>query len=135
VSGVTKTADGYKLELSIVGSECLPDELFVMQRKVLLDEFDHIASPADIEEFPVDEPAEYGRFFRVSTIALVFPDLDLLRKCLTDLRCDLALLVETTNQLAGLTARELIVDADGVRNVMQWDKSIWDSGVVWGTSG
>lgn len=119
ISPVTQANGGYTSVLTVLSTVCLPTELFVFQRKPstpvgAYDEFSHVASPSDIEEYPAGQAASHTPFYRLDAVTLVFRELELLRQSLRDLKQDISALVETTNQLNNLTSYQLVIDEDGV---------------------
>ena len=137
-------ADGsYAITLTVLSATCLDKELFVFQRKPrmalgVFDQFSHVASPADLEEYPVGQPTAAVPFFRLAQATLVFRELDLLMCSLQAAKKDICMLVETINQMDVLSECQFTVDGDGVtpclpfQDVFIWDQSIWNSGVLWG---
>jgi len=109
---------GYKLTLEVEEAYGVNENIFVFQRRpnpaggTPIDEFSNIASPADLQEYPVDEPLEGGVFFRKSEVELVFRSLELLESTLADIQNDIAELVRTLNQLDRLTTESIIISRD-----------------------
>lgn len=113
VSAVTHNSDGYLINITVTEAECLPTAIFTFQRRPLeegayRDEFVHVASLADIEEYPITAPLADVTFYRLTTVALVFRRLDLLYQSLKDLKRDVCLLVESA--AANLVLREEILE-------------------------
>ncbi len=113
VSAVIRNSDGYRINITATETECLPTAIFTFQRLPLeegayRDEFVHVASLADIEEYPVTAPLAGIPFYRLTTVALVFRRLDLLYQSLKDLKRDVCLLVESA--AANLVLREEILE-------------------------
>ena len=102
---VIPTSQGYSLRIDVDESICTDKELFVYRRDFARydapsrDVFNHIASPADLEEYPIGVPGGDSPFFRLSYIDLVFRDLDLLWSSWLALEMDVHGLVETLNQM------------------------------------
>ncbi len=116
-SQVVKTALGYSttLEVRAVGA-CSEKDIFVFQRKPggragFRDEFSHIASPVDMEEYPQGQPVGRMSFYRLASVTLVFRNLDLLRQSSNDLARDVQGLIESTEQMSEL--RETLVRIEG----------------------
>lgn len=109
--------EGYRLRLDVIEAIGIPPEIFVYQRKRGLlpnerdrDEFSNVASPADLEEYPADEPEPTRSFFRLKSIDVVFRNLDLLRTSLNDVRQDICSLIESLCQME--TSAEEIITID-----------------------
>lgn len=100
-SYVSGRTTGYRLYVEAVNEKGLDKEIFVYQRKPVLyqnetfkDDFCSVASPADLEEYQVGEPAEASKpFFRLDYVDLVFRNIDLLVEALEGLASDTAELV------------------------------------------
>lgn len=137
VSAVACNADGYLISITVTEAECLPVELFVFQRRPLeegasRDEFRHVTSLADIEEYEVGAPRPGATCYRLATVDLVFRNISLLFHSLRELKRDVCLLVESASANLVLTASQFVVDEDGVVPVLVWDEDAWGSGKVWG---
>jgi hypothetical protein len=115
VSGRTQ---GYLVTYEAIEAVGMPLEIFVFQRNPAplqvgqADVFSNIASPSDLEEYPVNEPAPRGFFFRRSRIDLVFRNLELLRQSLIDIENDVRLLTESLDQMDEFTESEITIDGD-----------------------
>lgn len=119
VGAVQISEEGYAITVTVMDAVCLPRELLVIQRKPTAgtgfrDVFSNVASPADLEEYPVGEPVVDYPFYRVAQATLVFRDLGLLMSCLADLKRDICQLVETINQMEQLDECQIVIDKDGV---------------------
>ena len=105
---------GYRVTIDVLEAVGLPEEIFVFQRQQtasgINDEFSNVASPADLEEYPVDEPDEEGAFFRLKHIDLVYRSLELLEENLNDLKHDICMLLETLAQMDRLTSEIVVID-------------------------
>jgi len=113
VSAVTRNADGYLISITVTEAECLPVELFVFQRRPLeggvsRDEFRHVASLADIEEYTVAAPRPGAVCYRLAKVDLVFRSISLLFYSLRELKRDVCLLVESAS--ANLVLAESTVE-------------------------
>ena len=73
------------------------------------DEFSNVASPADIEEYPMDEPDD-GLFYRRDYIELVFRNMDLLNTSLLDIRKDICGLLESLAQMDNVEEQIVRID-------------------------
>ena len=85
---------GYRVRFDVIEAVCIPAAVFVYQRLPgatvgeTTDVFSNVASPADFEEYPIDEPVSGGQFFRLQYVDLVFRNLDLLEQSATDITLD-----------------------------------------------
>ena len=75
---------GFRLYVSVSNARKIPQEIFVYQREPIpygnlayKDVFAGIASPADLEEYPVGDPGT-GIFFRMNSVDLVFRNIETL---------------------------------------------------------
>lgn len=114
VGAVQISSDGYSITAIIEDAICLPKQILVFQRtltaeKDFRDGFSHVASPADIEEYPVDEPIAETPFYRADRVTLVFRHLGLLSRSLADLKQDICSLVETIEQMESLAESQLTI--------------------------
>jgi hypothetical protein len=117
-SAVTQASGGYSITLTAVKAVRLEKEIFVVQRKPNVslgarNRFSHVASPTDLEEYSIGSPLSGSLFYRQASVTLVFRSLDRLMQYLQDIKRDICLLVETTNQNRNLTECEFVVDQDG----------------------
>ncbi len=78
---------GYRTYIEAFEPRGLEREIFMYQRTPVLykgsshkDVFQGIASPADMEEYPIGDPSTGSPFFRLAIADLVFRDLDRLTK-------------------------------------------------------
>ena len=101
---------GYRVRFDVVEAVCIPAEIFVYRRKPgtlvgspAVDEFSNVASPADLEEYPVGEPTSNGAFFRLHYVDLIHRSLDLLEQSAQDIISDVSALVDSLDQLDALT--------------------------------
>lgn len=118
-SRIAFASRGYTITIAVLSANCLDKELFVFQRKPrmalgVFDQFSHVASPADLEEYPVGQPTDAVPFFRLAQVTLVFRELGLLMDSLRAVKQDICLLVETINQMSELSECQFTVDKDGV---------------------
>lgn len=106
----TDRLQGYPLRIETVDAIDMPAEIFVFQRTVEsamndcnADEFNRIASPDDLEEYPVSvpDPVSEQPYYRTNTVTLYF-------RCIKDLR-ETRDLIDT--QVSGLV-RTLNILAD-----------------------
>ena len=106
---------GYLFTLEVIEAVGLDPEIFVFQRKPATgggsrDEFSNIASSADLEEYPADEPETGGVFYRLATVELVFRNLDLGEQSMTDIERDINGLIESLNQMDTLVEATVVLD-------------------------
>lgn len=120
-NAVSSTSLGYLATITVDSAQCVPFEIFVFQRVPgtlgglgLHDEFSHVASPADIEEYAVGKPEDDSSFYRSKSITLVFGSLKLLKQSLRDLKSDVNLLIETIRQTQDMAECVFIGDGAGV---------------------
>jgi len=116
VSGRTQ---GYRIVVNATESSGIPKEIFVFQRKPgsgadpavpYLDEFTNIASPADLEEYPVGAPIDPNApFFRMATVDLVFRSEELAADAWAGILSDAAGLVEALNYMDNLSQVEEVI--------------------------
>jgi len=97
---------GYRLVLTITEAVNIDKYLFVFQKRPadtagnIRSEFTNIASPADVEEYPVGyNPNDTETFFRSDTVDLVFRTLDLLNDAWRLMEVDFTALIETYCQM------------------------------------
>jgi hypothetical protein len=104
---------GYRVRFDVVTAVCILAEIFVYQRQAGLepgtttDEFSNIASPADFEEYPVNNPSEITGFFRLSYVDLIFRSVELLEQSAQDLISDVCSLVTSLDQLDVLVEHDV----------------------------
>jgi len=120
IEGVTQ---GYLIDVEVVEAIGLPKEIFVFHRAAgtlstddeqAKDNFSNVASPSDIEEYPVGEPETGIEFYRGLKTSLVFRDMDLLSQSLADLKTDICLLLETLQQMDVLSEQIIVIDENCV---------------------
>lgn len=114
---VVPTTAGYSMTLTSVGSgSCVEKEIFVFQRKpggagrAARDGFSHVASPTDIEEYPVGDPGT-GSFFRLAAVTLVFRSIELIWSSWRAVETDIHNLVETMDRLDVMTETTIEIEA------------------------
>jgi hypothetical protein len=100
------TRGGFQITVYVEDAVCLGRELFVFQRKpgtvagtILRDEFSHIASPADLEEYEVGEPESHEYFFRLDNATFVFRSITLLRDSLRDIKNEILSLIQSIEDM------------------------------------
>lgn len=102
---------GYQLDVRVAEAVNITSAIFVYRRylgAVPRDEFTHVASPADIEDYPAVEPAdEFHPFFRLSTVSLVARDVGVLNQNWLDLLRDVNALVDSLNLMELVSAEQL----------------------------
>lgn len=107
---------GYLLRLEAIASVNMPTEVFVFQRAPATatvgerDTFENLASPADLEEYPVGAPASGGVFYRSSVVELVFRNIDLLFQTLAEIQRELTSLIESLDQMDEFEEGDVIID-------------------------
>lgn len=123
-SKISKFVDGrtqgYRVRFDVTDAVDMVTEIFVYQRRPgtlpdspVRDEFSNVASPADLEEYPVDAPVSTSPFFRLRYADLIFRSLALLEQSSSDLLSDIAQLVETLDQFDVLTERLVTITGKG----------------------
>ena len=110
---------GYRMVVRATESHAMPVEIFVFQRKPgsgadphvpYLDEFTNIASPADLEEYPVGAPIDPNMpFFRLATVDLVFRSEEIAAEAWAGILSDTAGLVEALNYMDNLSQVEEVI--------------------------
>ena len=110
---------GYRMVVRAVESNAMPIEVFVFQRKPgsgadpdvpYLDEFTNIASPADLEEYPVGAPIDPNMpFFRLARADLVFRSEEIAAEAWAGILSDVAGLVEALNYMDSLSQVEEVI--------------------------
>ena len=106
---------GYRVRFDVSEAVCMAAEIFVYQRSpgaiagTMIDEFSNVASPADLEEYPVDKPVLTTGFYRLSYVDLVFRNMALLLQSAEALVCDISVLVTALNQLDLLTEHTVVL--------------------------
>lgn len=112
---VAGRTQGYRFTVEVEKAEGITDKIFVYLRKIIngevFDEFTNIASPADIAEYPEDEPVEQigtPPFFRLSTIDLVFRNITLADDTWLGIQQDCAQLIQTTEYENNLDIEETV---------------------------
>jgi len=110
---VVGRTQGYRFTLEVLEAVGLPLEIFVYQRKPIIsntayeDAFVNIASPGDLEEYPVGAPACAAKpFFRLSVVDLVFRSISLAEDAWTAIQGDIDQLIETMKFMNNLSVEE-----------------------------
>lgn len=90
----------------------LPNEIFVYQRVNLgitySDQFVNVASPADIEEYPVGDPASSEvPFYRLPYVDLVFRNVQLSNDAWAGIKQDVGELIRTLEAFGNLEVQEI----------------------------
>ena len=106
---------GYRFTVEVIEAQGISDKIFVYLRKIIngeiFDEFTNIASPADLAEYPADEPVEAigtPPFFRLNAIDLVFRTEDLAEDAWIQIQQDCAQLIQSTNYMNNLDIEETV---------------------------
>lgn len=91
---------GYRLYIEAIEPRGIESSIFVYQRFPQMykgnthnDKYQGVASPADMEEYPLSAPDSDGPFFRLPTVDLVFRSIDQLTKCIELISQDTAELI------------------------------------------
>ena len=118
-TAIVGTIEGYRLQ---VMATCIgiPNQIFVYQVQMLdpftrqqAAEFFHVATPADLEELPINGVTEDSPLlFRLRTLDVVFRDLDMLERGWENLQEDINLLVVSLNKLDNPSVEELVTIGD-----------------------
>lgn len=105
------TQSGYRLNIRVLEAVDMTAYIFVHRRYSFTppqDEFDNVASPADIEEYPITEPDdESSSAFRLTTVSLVARDIDLLQESWLDVLQDINGLINSLNMMDVVDVEEL----------------------------
>ena len=114
VTYVDGRTQGFRYTIEVIRAVDMPSEIFVYQRKPIIsdtsheDVFSNIASPTDIEEYPVGDPASADRpFFRASAVDLVFRNLTLAEDAWEAIQSDVEQLVWALNMMDTLEPGEV----------------------------
>ena len=99
---------GYRLELAVATATEMPAEIFVYEQRGHESTFSHVASPADLEEFPVALP-EDGGYHRKSHVELVAQDVAGLTASVTLIRVDIGGLVNSLNEMDRLAGDSVTI--------------------------
>lgn len=90
---------GYRVRVEVTEAQLMPPEVFVYQRNGSTtppsDDFSNVASPSDLEEYPITEPDTEGIFFRLSYVDLIYRNIDLLNQSVADIQSDIQSLLES----------------------------------------
>ena len=103
----TESPGSYQLDLSITQATDITTKLFLKQRSTrfdgqVIDDFIGIPTPADLEDYTEDNPAEGTTIYRTNTISLIATDPALLEEAFKTILSELQLLVEQADVLANL---------------------------------
>jgi hypothetical protein len=109
---VRENRTGYRLRIVTTGTD-MPSAVFVFHsrftdvddaRDALGDPFSHVATPADLEDFPEDEPDLENNmpFYRSDTLELDFRSIEVMEGVRDWIRQDLADLAASYNTMADL---------------------------------
>lgn len=110
VSGRTQ---GYRMTIQAQDAVVLPNEVFVYQRKPSYkdpgyeDVFTNIASPSDLEEYPITTPVGNVPFFRLAAVDLVFRNVSLADDAWKGIQNDMKQLIETLKFFDSLVVQEV----------------------------
>lgn len=108
---------GYRIVVTAVEAGGMPKEIFVFQRRpgdgytaAYNDTFENIASPADIEEYPIGAPDDPNApFFRMAAVDLVFRSEELAIEAWNGIISDVTGLVEALNYMDELSQVEEVI--------------------------
>lgn len=102
---------GYQLDIRVIEAINITSSIFVYHRyygTAPHDTFENVASPVDIEEYPISEPVdEFSTRFRLSTVSLVARDPGLLHQSWVDLLQDVSELVNSLNLMDVVAVEDL----------------------------
>ncbi len=104
---------GYRMRVEVEEAIGLDENIFVFQRQPLAagegytDRFENVASPADLEEYPIGAPNDANRpFFRLSEIDLVFRAVSNVDEAWNLLNGEIQGLIETLDAMDELEVLE-----------------------------
>lgn len=102
---VTNAVDGFRFTVTASDAYDMPNEIFAYVRRPLnptlgteADEFSHVCSVPDLEEYPAAEPTGTPPFFRLSTIDLVFRSQTDAEEAWELIQREVTVLVDTLNR-------------------------------------
>ena len=97
---------GYRMRVEVIDAGDMPAEIFVYQRLMAgsdaFDQFCNIACPADLEEYPANEPTTIGFFYRLAVIDVVFRNIASANASWGLIQADVAALITGLNLLDNL---------------------------------
>lgn len=104
---------GYRMRVTALDAKGgLPNEIFVYQRvpygAQYSDQFTNIASPADIQEYPILTPDPGGVFYRLDSVDLIFRNLALADDAWAAIKGDVEQLVQTFTFMEVLELTETV---------------------------
>src|ERR1700753_3315919 len=106
---------GYRFTVTCTKAEGVPKEIFVYLRLTVnaapFDQFENIASPADIAEYPVGEPSDQPNvqpFFRKDSVDLVFRNITLAEEAWDQIQQDVTQLIQTLGYENTLAVQEIV---------------------------
>ena len=102
-----------RLQMAVTETSAnISKEVFVYQRRplppnnpALEDSFVNIASVADLNEYPINAPGPDFPFFRLSTIDLIFRNIDLMSVTVEKIKTDLNSLVKNVDAIETVTSQ------------------------------
>lgn len=108
---------GHMFALEVIEAVGMPAEIFVYQRRPgatggqpPIDEFSNVASPSDLEEYPVDAPTADVGFYRMKRIELVFRDITLAEQAYADIQRDICGLIESLQAMQNTDEEIVVID-------------------------
>lgn len=104
---------GYRMRITAFDAAGgIPNEIFVYQRQpygaVFSDQFTNIASPADVQEYPILMPDPGGVFYRLAQVDLIFRNLALANDAWAGIKNDVDQLIQTLEFLETLEVQEIV---------------------------
>lgn len=107
---------GYRMLIEVTAAQGVSPNIFVFLRQIVNgvqdDVFQNVASPADLQEYPVNNPnpdtIAQPPFYRLSAVDLVFRTQDLAEEAWRDLQNDVAQLRQSLNYMNNLAVQEVV---------------------------
>lgn len=109
VSGRTQ---GYRMQIQASDAVGMGNEIFVFQRMPagagFNDVFTNVASPSDMDDYPVGAPDPGGMFFRLAAIDLVFRNVTLADEAWSGIKNDVTELINTLELFENMELVEVV---------------------------
>ena len=100
---------GYLMKVIVTEAVNVDKEILVFQRfPPANDVFRNIASPADLQEYPIGSPIDNIPFFRLSEVRLVFRNITLADDAWTKIKAEVSSLVDTLSSFSDLSLVEIV---------------------------
>lgn len=107
---------GYRMLIEVTAAQGVSPNIFVFLRQTVNgvqdDVFQNIASPADLQEYPVNNPnpdtIAVPPFYRLASVDLVFRTEDLAMEAWRDMQQDIAQLRQSLNYMNNLDVQEVV---------------------------